>query len=191
VFRIGRVAAADLATIARDAATRSPTYSDVGATLLSGPLPAGFRHDRYEMILGDADGDAFDRGAEGLREWAAHLGAGFVVEPHQPPAEGVTVAVAAPLGPLTAVAVCRIVAVVDEPDRYGFAYGTLPGHPERGEEAFVVQRNDGGCAAFNIIAFSRPAELLARLGGPVTRAIQERASRRYLKALADFVAPPE
>jgi uncharacterized protein (UPF0548 family) len=35
---------------------------------------------------------------------------------------------------------CRIVYVIDEPDRRGFAYGTLPGHPERGEEAFIISR---------------------------------------------------
>src|SRR5438045_912864 len=110
-------------------------------------------------------------GARGLREWAAHLGAGLLVEPCDPPAEGRTVAVAAPAGPLTAIAICRIVALVDEPDRFGFAYGTLPGHPERGEEAFVVERAGQG-VLFRIIAFSRRAELLARLGGPVTRAIQ-------------------
>lgn len=189
MFRVGRVALADLGRIAGDAATTSLTYSDIGATLASGPLPAGFRHDRYEIVLG-GDGGAFTRGAEGLREWAAHRGAGFVVEPSRPPAPGATVAVAAPLGPVTAVAVCRIVAVVDEPDRYGFAYGTLPGHPERGEEAFVVERDGHGSALFRIIAFSTPAEFLARLGGPMTRAIQQRASRRYLKALAGFVAPP-
>jgi uncharacterized protein (UPF0548 family) len=98
------------------------------------------------------------------------------------------VAVAAPLGPLTAVAVCRIVVVVDEPERYGFAYGTLPGHPERGEEAFLVERHDDGRVVFRIVAFSRSAELLARLGGPVTRAIQQRASRGYLTALSEFVS---
>lgn len=155
--------------------------------MLSAPLPEGFRHDRYEIVLGQA-GDAFERGVAGLRQWAAHRGAGFVVEPARPPAEGATVAVAAPLGPLTAAAVCRIVSVVDEADRYGFAYGTLPGHPECGEEAFVVERAGEGRALFRIIAFSRPAELLARIGGPVTRALQQRATRRYLRALADFAA---
>ena len=76
---------------------------------------------------------------------------------------------------------------MDEPDRYGFAYGTLPGHPERGEEAFVVERDKTG-AVFKIIVFSRPAELLARLGGPVTRRIQRTATKRYLDGLAAFVA---
>jgi uncharacterized protein (UPF0548 family) len=36
----------------------------------------------------------------------------------------------------------RVVAVADEPDRCGFAYGTLPGHAVCGEEAFVVARDE-------------------------------------------------
>src|SRR5436305_1405555 len=82
-------------TMAAAAATTSPTYFDVGATMMAEPLPAGFRHDRYEIALSGPDTRAFERGAEGLREWAAHRGAGFVVEPHHSPTEGSTVAVAA------------------------------------------------------------------------------------------------
>ncbi len=93
---------------------------------------------------------------------------------------------AAPVGPISAVAVCRIVAVVDEPDRYGFAYGTLPGHPERGEEAFVVERRDSG-PVFTIVVFWKPAEVIARLGGPVTRHLQKKATTGYLRGLASFV----
>jgi hypothetical protein len=52
---------------------------------------------------------------------------------------------------------CRVVYVIDEPRRRGFAYGTLPGHPESGEEAFVLEQRDDGTIASNIIAFSRPA----------------------------------
>ena len=36
----------------------------------------------------------------------------------------------------------RVVYVIDEPLRKGFAYGTLPGHPETGEEAFIVEYRD-------------------------------------------------
>lgn len=68
------------------------------------------------------------------------------------------------------------------PDRAGFAYGTLPGHPESGEEAFVVSRAPDG-VRFTITAFSRPATWLARLGGPVTLLGQEYFTRRYLRAL--------
>ena len=185
MFRVGRPSQRDLAAVAENAEGREVTYDHVGATL-TGRMPEGYRHDRYEIEL-PARPDAFGRGVAGIRTWAPHLGAGLTVAPGHPPELGATVALGAPLGPITAVAVCRIVALVDEPDRCGFAYGTLPGHPEQGEEAFLIERRASE-AVFKIVVFSRPAELLARLGGPVTRRIQQATTRRYLDSLVAFVA---
>jgi uncharacterized protein (UPF0548 family) len=72
--------------------------------------------------------------------------------------------------------------VIDEPDRYGFAYGTLPVHPERGEEAFVVTR-DGGASRFDVHAISRPADPVSRFVPFVADRLQDRAVRRYLSAM--------
>ena len=58
---------------------------------------------------------------------------------------------------------------------------TLPGHPESGEEAFLVVRVGDGCE-FRITAFSRPATLLARASGPLGRAVQRLVTDRYLAA---------
>lgn len=99
---------------------------------------------------------------------------------------GESVLVLVRFGPVQVIAPCRIVYVVDESDRFGFGYGTLPGHPESGEESFIVER-DGASTTFRITAFSRPADLLTRLGGPVSRHIQVRATRKYLDALEAFV----
>ena len=77
---------------------------------------------------------------------------------------------------------CRVVYVVDESDRCGFAYGTLPGHPESGEERFLLERTDAGIT-FTVSAFSRPASVLAKLGGPIGRAAQRAMTARYLRAL--------
>ncbi|GAA4470804.1 hypothetical protein GCM10023170_088220 [Phytohabitans houttuyneae] len=86
-------------------------------------------------------------------------------------------------GPLRLMIPCRVVYVVDEADRRGFAYGTLPGHPEQGEEAFLMTRASTGEVNLHIRAFSRPATLLARGGGKFTRTIQEYATDRYVKAI--------
>ena len=185
MFRLGRVGAAELERIARESESAVPTYADLGASL-TGSLLFGYRHDRYEARLPDRP-DAFDRAREGLRQWVAHIYSGLSVQPLEPPREGATVAVGSPLGPLTAVAICRVVTLVDEQDTFGFAYGTLPGHPEQGEESFLVKRAAEG-VTFTVVAFSKPVELLARLGGPITRAVQQRATRRYLDALVAFVA---
>jgi uncharacterized protein (UPF0548 family) len=79
------------------------------------------------------------------------------------------------------------VYVTDEADRFGFAYGTLTGHPEQGEEAFHVERTDSG-ARFTIVAFSRPAHPLALIGRPFARRLQTSTTQRHLAGLRAFVA---
>ena len=76
---------------------------------------------------------------------------------------------------------------MDEADRFGFAYGTLVGHPESGEESFVVTQTAMGIR-FETTAVSRPAGSVARIAAPVARVIQRRTSKRYLSALAAAVA---
>jgi uncharacterized protein (UPF0548 family) len=77
---------------------------------------------------------------------------------------------------------CRVVWSVTDGDRQGYAYGTLPGHPESGEESFVVSR-DGADVVFEMVAFSRLATRAARLGGPVSRVLQAVALTRYTGAV--------
>jgi uncharacterized protein (UPF0548 family) len=78
----------------------------------------------------------------------------------------------------------RVVYVIDEPLRKGFAYGTLPGHPQRGEEAFVVEYRDDDSVWLTIRAFSRPANGFFWLGYPILRLMQEFYTSRYERALA-------
>jgi uncharacterized protein (UPF0548 family) len=160
------------------------SYDEIGATF--GVRPAGYRHADDCLVLGTGD-PTFERAVLGLRDWRAHRGTGITVVPDAAPiAVGTTVALALPLLGVHTLAACRIVAVVDDVTRFGFAYGTLTGHPERGEEAFVVER-DGDIVRFRISAFSREADVLARLGAPVARLIQGRVTRAYLTALRTFV----
>lgn len=76
---------------------------------------------------------------------------------------------------------CRVIYIIDEADRVGFAYGTLPGHPESGEEQFLLERS-GGEMQFSVHAFSRPSTRLAKLSGPLGRAFQSLMTARYLRA---------
>jgi uncharacterized protein (UPF0548 family) len=181
MFLIGNPSDSKLQTLWADAATAMPSYSEVGGTAQQ-ELPVGYRHDSYEVALGDRT-HAFDQAVAALRGWSMHTRAGLHVFPEGASlAPDVTVLVVVRLGFLTTVAPCRVVYIVDEPDRFGFAYGTLPGHPERGEEAFAVHLSDGG-TRFTIRAFSRPQEPIARLGGPITRVIQKRTTVAYLNAI--------
>jgi uncharacterized protein (UPF0548 family) len=171
-----------------DARSSALTYREVGATR-DGSLPAGYRHDCRRVELG-AGAEVFERTVSGLRNWSVHRDAGLDIVPALAKVEeGVDIAVVGRAAPLYFVALCRIVYVIDGPDRHGFAYGTLPGHPESGEEAFVVERQPSGETVFGIVAFSRPAELLARVANPITRSVQVAVTNRYLEAvrgIADF-----
>ena len=46
-----------------------------------------------------------------------------------------------------------------------------------------MERHENGAVTFTITVFSRPATFLARLGGPVTRAVQSQVTNRYLRAV--------
>lgn len=160
---------------------RRLTYPEVGAS--SGPLPPGYRHLQVERELGSGDA-VFDAAAARLVRWDAHRGAGLAVPDSTPPAApGVDVRLGFGFGPVRATAWCRVVAVIDETDRRGFAYGTLTGHPECGEEAFVVERRADGTVVGRVVAFSRPSRWYTRLAGPVGHLLQLRMARRYLAAL--------
>jgi len=162
-----------------------PTYSEVGATLRS-EQPQGYRHDQYEAKLGTGQ-QTFLRAKTGLQTWSSHKVPGIGVFPLGSPIEhGATVVVTLGTPWLALAAPCRIVGILDEPDRWGFAYGTLPGHPEQGEESFVVSI-EGEEVKFRITAFSRPGERLTRLAGPIGRAVQRAATNGYVKALQEFV----
>jgi uncharacterized protein (UPF0548 family) len=187
VFFLNRPSQDRLQTILAQSREASPTYTPVGATQTGGH-PPGYRHDVYTTSVGRGE-EAWDRAVLGLREWIAHTGAGAEVYPADTPlTEGESVLVLLRAGPFHVVAPCRIVYVIDEPDRFGFAYGTLPGHPEQGEECFVIQRGVTGDVRFDVTAFSRPVETLAKVGSPVARVIQRRVTNGYLEALRSYVA---
>jgi uncharacterized protein (UPF0548 family) len=96
---------------------------------------------------------------------------------------GMTARLSIPAGPFTIKAPVRVVYVVDEVDRVGFAYGTLAGHPASGEEAFVVEKRADDSVWLTIRAFSRPSTWYFRLAAPLVRLQQARFTRRYLRAL--------
>ena len=83
---------------------------------------------------------------------------------------------------------CRVVYCIDEPRSFGFAYGTLPGHPERGEESFHVTWGDEGAINFSIVAFSRPGDIATRLAGPVAWLVQSAATSRYIAGVKAYVS---
>ncbi|GAA2472058.1 DUF1990 family protein [Winogradskya humida] len=151
------------------------TYVNVGATR-DAEMPAGYRHvDRDVAVEG-----SLDQAAERLMTWQMHRDAGLRVDAG---ADRAAPGVEVTLHLLVVRILCRVIYVLDEPDRRGFAYGTLAGHPEQGEEAFEVYRTAEGAVRARIRAFSRPATLLTKVGGPVATLVQDFMTGRYLRAL--------
>lgn len=169
-----------------------------------GPAPHGYRSFRRSIPLAhsfdphDAALErAFERARSMLRSWGPQIGAGMRVEVDDAPrTEDDFTPLPAPSVGLQGRLISRVAGVVplrapfrviaadfDSADHVGYAYETLPGHPERGREAFYVTRGEG-LVEFTVIAFSQPALWYSRLGGPITRVIQNRYTNKYLLAMA-------
>jgi uncharacterized protein (UPF0548 family) len=158
------------------------TYAEVGGTR-EAELPAGYHHVEREHRVGAGRAD-FDRAAAAVFRWAAQRGAGLRIRASGPASTpGTVVLMTAGLRRAGLDIPCRVVWAVDEPDRRGFGYGTLPGHPQSGEESFVVSLRPDGEVVYEVRAFSRPASRLARLGGPVSHRVQTLALDRYVAAI--------
>ena len=154
------------------------TYPEAGATR-DGRLPRGYHRLHHRMPVADTP-EAFDRAREAVLTFAMHRGAGARIRTDaERAAPGVRLTVT--LGPFTVP--CQVVYVIDEPDRAGFGYGTLPGHQESGEEAFHVERDATGRVWLRVTAFSRPARWATVLAGPLAVAMQHGFARLLGRSL--------
>jgi uncharacterized protein (UPF0548 family) len=142
------------------------TYPEVGATRGT-ELPAGYRHLRHRAAL---PAGSFVAAGEAVLTWRLHRTAGMTVTASADRAAP-GVRVTSRLAGLV-VAPCEVVWTVEDDQRIGFAYGTLPGHPASGEESFVVSGTPGDGVELVITSFSRPASRLMRLTGPLAPAFQ-------------------
>jgi uncharacterized protein (UPF0548 family) len=155
------------------------TYAAVGATATT--PPTGYAVDRTRIKLGEGQ-PVFRSAIAALRRWEQfRLGWVEAWSPDTPIRPGEVVAVMGRAIGLWWLNACRIVYLVDESGpicRFGFAYGTLPGHVESGEERFLIEWDEDTDAVwYDILAFSRPNHVLARLGYPVVRRKQKRFGR--------------
>ena len=98
-------------------------------------------------------------------------------------AAGMDAVLRARIGPIVLDSPVRVVYLVDESRRQGFAIGTLEGHQLSGEELFLVVWRDDDSVWLIVRSFSKPATVLTRWGWPVVRAIQRGYVRRFLFAL--------
>ncbi len=164
------------------------SYEEVGASR-EGVLPEGYVVDRYRVRLGEGP-EAYERAKEALRAWRQFdLGWVRLFPPDAPIEVGTTVGVLARHYGFWSLNPARIAYLIEESgetERFGFGYGTLPGHGERGEERFAVEwRREDDSVHYDVLAFSRPKHPLAWLGYPFARLLQRRFARDSRKAMVE------
>jgi uncharacterized protein (UPF0548 family) len=162
------------------------TYPNVGATATKPPTGYAVDHTRAELGQGEA---IFRTATNALRRWRQFELGWVEARPNDTSISvGETVAVLIRTFGVWSLNAARIVYVVDEQagpiHRFGFAYGTLPGHAESGEERFRVEWNQATDVVFyDILAFSRPRHVLARIGRRQVRRLQKRFARESAAAM--------
>jgi uncharacterized protein (UPF0548 family) len=162
-------------------------FSYLDADIAARESPRGYTFDHNRIKLGEG-ADAFRRAVEALERWEMfNIGWLQLCWPDAPIQIGTMVAVLADLRCVWSLNACRIARVFDEQEdvrRYGFVYGTLPDHVERGQETFTVEWNRVDDSVwYALAAYSQPNQLLAKLGYPVTRALQKRFARDSMQAM--------
>ena len=161
------------------------SYAEVGGS--RDASPAGFTIDHNRVCLGHGAA-VYDAACEAMRQWRMFPATWTRIYPSDTPLEpdGVVALVVSVFG-LWWLNACRIVYVVNEPGRFGFAYGTLPGHVECGEERFLIERDADDRVWYDIRAFSRPRHPLVRLMAPLARRQQRRFVRDSQAAMLEAV----
>ncbi|WP_290215978.1 DUF1990 domain-containing protein [Corynebacterium atrinae] len=154
-----------------------PDHLQLATLALADGLPSGV-DDSWHLtdcsaVLGTGE-SVFAAASISLVTWRAHARAGVRVCQDGP-------LVRLQFGPT--LSPCLILFEERTPTRTVIVYGTLPGHVECGEEAFIVEMAEDGTVTGRCVAFSRHAWWLARLGAPVARAVQRWVTARYVDGM--------
>ncbi|POH58599.1 DUF1990 family protein [Arthrobacter glacialis] len=143
---------------------------------------AQYRRSEVTAVVGNGDG-VWERAATEVLRWKVKTASGFSVDSTESVAPGQRVIVTARMFGITVHEPVEVVAVVEQPDRVGFAYKTLPGHPVSGEEAFIIHRK-GDQVHLSIRSLTRAAPQQPwRALFPILLLAQLVVRRRYLRAL--------
>lgn len=148
------------------------SYREAGAT--RDETPAGYTVDRNRINLGAGLHD-FEKAKTAVRNWKMFDMPWIeLYQPNTPIEEGSIVAILVRHFGFYSLNAARIVYVIDETDRFGFAYGTLSEHGESGEERFLVERDpETDDVYYVLLAFSRPGHILTWFGYPYARHLQK------------------
>jgi len=151
------------------------SYEGVGRTQTL--LPGGCEVHRGQFLLGEGS-HVFYKAKEAVQQWRMFdLPWVSLYRENVPLKAGNTVAILVGALGVWMVNLSRVVYVIDEPRRYGFAYGTLTQHVVAGEERFLVEWRDDNSVWYEVLAFSSLNYRLAKISPPITRRVQRKFRR--------------
>ena len=157
-------------------------YSEVGAT--RSQIPSGYKVDHNRVRVGRGT-EVYRRAGELLSNWRMSELGWVKAFPERAAIEpGVTVAVLAHHFGFWSLNASRIIYVLREERRFGFAYGTLHDHVEQGEERFSIEWAADDWVWYDIFAFSRPRQWQANLARPISRMLQKRFARDSMTVMS-------
>ncbi|HAD13475.1 MAG TPA: DUF1990 domain-containing protein [Saprospirales bacterium] len=162
------------------------SYIQVGQTRLVDKV-SGFDNDYNVQVLGQGEA-VWEAARQAIRAWQMFPEDWTRIYPQPAPIqENVVVVMQARVLGWWWINSCRIVYTIDTENSFGFAYGTLPGHVEMGEELFKVEKLPDGTVHYEIKAFSRPRFWMTRLGYPLARMYQRKFVTESKAAMLAFV----
>ncbi len=169
------------------------SYKEVGASQTTIPTGYPINHRRIQLGIGEK---TFARAKDAIRSWTMYQLDWTRLHPNDAPvAVGEVVCVVVNHGFCRSINPCRIIYVLEENgevEKFGFAFGTLPGHSEEGEERFTVEwRHADDSVWYELLAFARPHHILAKIGFPFVgffqRKFAEDSGRAMLKAIDEIL----
>lgn len=161
------------------------TYDAEGQTKTNATIPK-YDNDFIKLKIGKGEAD-FVKAKTAIQNWQMFPKSWTRILPANAPIKkNVTIAMNAHFACLWWRNACKIVYVIDEPNQYGFAYGTLPGHIESGEELFLVSKDNIGNVYYEIKAFSKPRHWLSKIGYPLVRLLQARFRRDSARQIKEI-----
>lgn len=162
-------------------------YPEVGATARPEALPGDYHQLRHSTRIGHGR-PVLEAAGAAVTGFRMHRASGARVDASaERAAPGVDVRISLGWGRLRIAAPCRVVWTTADSRRIGFGYGTLAGHPESGEESFVVELRPDGSVWFAVTAFSRPGRWYTRAAGPLVPVLQRLYARRLGRTLRRLV----
>ncbi len=190
MFYLSRPGAETIAAFIAEQQDHGLTYEHVGCTALERP-PTGWNVDHNRILLGNGD-DVFVAAVNAIDRWEMFdLGWVSLYPENAASTEDTVVAALIRHLGFWSLNASRVVYRIEDRSRqrHYFAYGTLEGHAEMGEERFMIDFDTTtGNVYYDLLAYSRPRHFMAKLGYPFTRILQKQFAKDSLAVMKRAIA---